>query len=243
MSFSPDLSWDDAVVVTISDASFCQEQDQLDGNTRNVKSQQACITALAPGNTVHAEKFELGFDENQKSLSQYIDGRSLRTVQCCRTWIANTSYHRRHERTAQYSSVGGNGFCSNGTRLVRSSLKQLIWDNRGDCDEEVDGSNGDYPRWVDTSAMLSDCLMKTMTSCWLNETFNTGIFVFRPTEESLGIKAKTRSGEHRRKEKNGCKILTIDISRVCNARRDCKIEHDFIEPDFVPVKFLSLSET
>ena len=119
MSFSPDFSWDDAVVVTISDASFCQEQDQLDGNTRNVKSQQACITALAPGNTVNAEKFELGFDENQKSLSQYIDGRSLRTVQCCRTWIANSSYHRRHERTAQYSSVGGNGLCSNGTRLVR----------------------------------------------------------------------------------------------------------------------------
>ena len=24
-----------------------------------------------------------------------------------------------------------------------SALKQLIWDNRGDCDEEVDGSKGD----------------------------------------------------------------------------------------------------
>ena len=27
-------------------------------------------------------------------------------------------------------------------------LKQLIWDNRDDCDEEVDGSNGDYSRWI-----------------------------------------------------------------------------------------------
>ena len=27
-------------------------------------------------------------------------------------------------------------------------LKQLISDNRDDCDEEVDGSNGDYPRWI-----------------------------------------------------------------------------------------------
>ena len=38
-----------------------------------------------------------------------------------------------------------------------SALKQLIWDNREDCDEEVDESKGDYPRWINTSAMLSDC--------------------------------------------------------------------------------------
>ena len=33
--FSPALSWDDAVVVTISDASFCQGQEQLDGIIQN----------------------------------------------------------------------------------------------------------------------------------------------------------------------------------------------------------------
>ena len=57
-----------------------------------------------------------------------------------------------------------------------SALKQLIWDNRDDCDEEVDGSKGDYPRWIDTSAMLSDCLTKTMTSCQLTETLSAGNF-------------------------------------------------------------------
>ena len=36
--------------------------------------------------------------------------------------------------------------------------EQLIWDNRDDCDEENDGSKGYYHRWIDTSAMLSDCL-------------------------------------------------------------------------------------
>ena len=41
-----------------------------------------------------------------------------------------------------------------------SALKQLIWDNRHDCDEEIDGSKADDPRW-----MLSDCLAKTMTFC------------------------------------------------------------------------------
>ena len=49
-----------------------------------------------------------------------------------------------------------------------SPLKQLIWDNRDDCDEEVEISKGDHPRWIDTSAMLSDCITKTMTSCRLN---------------------------------------------------------------------------
>ena len=73
-----------------------------------------------------------------------------------------------------------------------SALKQLIWCNRDDCDEEVDGSKRDYPRWIDTSAMLSDCLTKTMTSGRLNETLSTGIFDMRLTDESLAIKAKSR---------------------------------------------------
>ena len=45
-----------------------------------------------------------------------------------------------------------------------SALKRLIWDNRDDCDEEVDGPKGDYPRWIDTSSMLADCSTKTITS-------------------------------------------------------------------------------
>ena len=39
-----------------------------------------------------------------------------------------------------------------------SALKQLIRDNRDDCDEEVGGSKGDHPRWIDTSAMLGRLL-------------------------------------------------------------------------------------
>ena len=78
-----------------------------------------------------------------------------------------------------------------------SALKQLIRDNRDNCDEEVDGSKGDYPRWMGTSAMLSDCSAKTMTFCQWTDTLSTCIFNMRPTEESLAIKAKKiGSGEH-----------------------------------------------
>ena len=75
--------------MTINGASSCQEQEQIDGVTQNFKSQQACITALAFGNALNAEKMlihssvELEFDENQKSLSQYTDGRRSCIVQYC----------------------------------------------------------------------------------------------------------------------------------------------------------------
>ena len=52
--FSPDSSFDDAVVATITDASFCEEQEQLVGITQDSKPQQACITALALGNSLNA---------------------------------------------------------------------------------------------------------------------------------------------------------------------------------------------
>ena len=124
--------------------------------------------------------------------------------------------------------MGRNSFRSNGSRLVRrlrkslfsfdipenqtsrvdnkplaidfSALKQLIWDNRDDCDEEVDGSKGDYLRWMDTSAMLSDCSTKMMNCGRLNETLSTGIFDMRPAEESLAIKAKNRKWRASNKE-------------------------------------------
>ena len=42
--------------MAISDASFCQELERIHGVTQNFKSQQGCITALAPGNALNAEK-------------------------------------------------------------------------------------------------------------------------------------------------------------------------------------------
>ena len=81
-----------------------------------------------------------------------------------------------------------------------SALKQLIWDNRDDCDDEVHGPKGDNLRWVDTSAMLSDRISKTMTFCRLNETLSTSSFDMRPTEESLDIKARNRKWRAPKKE-------------------------------------------
>ena len=64
----------------------------------------------------------------------------------------------------------------------------------------IDRSKGDYPHWIDTSAVLSDCLTKTMTPCQLIETLSTGIFDIRPTEERLAIEAKNSKWRALRKE-------------------------------------------
>ena len=81
-----------------------------------------------------------------------------------------------------------------------SALKRLMCDKRDVCDKEVDGSKGDYPRWIDTSAMLSDCLTKTMTLCRLTETSCTGIFDMGSTESSFAINAKKRKWKASKEE-------------------------------------------
>ena len=80
--FSPDFCWDDAVVVTICDASFCQEQEQIDGVTQNFESQQACITALALGNALNAEKM----------LIHPLSWSSTRIRRVCRSTLMAEAY-------------------------------------------------------------------------------------------------------------------------------------------------------
>ena len=154
------------------------------------------------------------FDDNQRSLSQYTDGRSLRTLQRIRATIVDMrgQLNIRHWEDTTSAAIGHfwltdceslfAQLVSPNTKQVDnkrlaidlSALTQLIWDNRDDCDEEVDGSKGVYRRWI------CDCLTKTMTSCQLNETLSTNIFDMRPTQESLAIKAKNRKWRASNKE-------------------------------------------
>ena len=188
--FSPASSWDDAVVVTTSDVSFCQEQEQLDGITQKLKSQQACIATLASGSALNA----------QKLLIHPLSWSSTRIKRACRSTLMAEAYALsnavEHGLRTTAAIVDGSIFVNGRKRLLQqwglvqftdcesllaqsispntkqidnkrlaidlSALKQLIWKNLGDCVEEVGGSKGHYPRWIDTSAMLSG-FAKTMT--------------------------------------------------------------------------------
>ena len=50
---SPGVAWDDAVVCTITDASFCNETIEVDGVPEPGRSQQGYIVCLAPAGIVN----------------------------------------------------------------------------------------------------------------------------------------------------------------------------------------------
>ena len=68
--------------MTISEASFCQEQEPIDGVTQNFKSQEACITALALGNALNAEKI----------LIHLLSWGSTRITKVCRSTLMAEAY-------------------------------------------------------------------------------------------------------------------------------------------------------
>ena len=68
--------------MTICDASFSQEQEQIDGVPQNFKSQQACMTALAPGNALNAEKM----------LIHPLSWSSTRIRRVCRSTLVAEAY-------------------------------------------------------------------------------------------------------------------------------------------------------
>ena len=85
-----------------------------------------------------------------------------------------------------------------------SALRQQIWECARERTETIDYLTGDYPRWIDTSAMIADPLTKVMKADKMIKTFETGIFDMTPTEESLRIKEKNRECRSalRKKTKN-----------------------------------------
>ena len=60
--------------------------------------------------------------------------------------------------------------------------------------------SGDYPRWVDTSAMLVDPLTKILPSDMLVKALNTGVYDMRATAESTMIKEKNRKSRQAKRE-------------------------------------------
>ena len=88
------------------------------------------------------------------------------------------------------------------------ALRQQIWEREGERTEVVEHSFGDYPRWIDTSTMLSDPLTKDMNSDRLTQTFMTGVFDMVPTPESLMIKEKNRLLRRSKKDSDGGTVKT-----------------------------------
>ena len=149
----------------------------------------------------------------------------LRIVQCCWTSLANSGCYRWHERTAQYSSMGGNGFCSNGTCLVYRLWKsffcslgvsQYRTSQQQTFDDWLVSSETTYlgqpwwlwwrSRWIEGRYSLLDWHVRNAVRLRNEDddilliVWNVDIFDLRPTEESLAIKATDRKWRALNKE-------------------------------------------
>ena len=115
-----------------------------------------------------------------------------------------------------------------------SALQQLIWDNRDDCDEKVDGSNGDYPRWIDTSAMLTDCSKKTKNS-YLRDEIHCGKSHYQSQKQTV---------EHRTKSKKNDRWIPTNDTLIAPELNIgiAKFRQNIIEFDTTLVEMLSTSE-
>ena len=194
--FSLGFPWNDAVVATISDAVSVKNRSS------STESLRISSHKLALGNALNAEKMLI----HPLSWSSTRIRRVCRSTLMAETYaLSNAVEHGLRTRATvvdmrgqlnirQWAAIE-HVWCTDCESLFShlispnikqvdnkrsaldlSALKQLICDNRDDCDEKVDGSKGDYPCWTDTSATLADCLTKTKNSCRLNQTLGTGIF-------------------------------------------------------------------
>ncbi len=87
-------------------------------------------------------------------------------------------------------------------RIDMMALRQQIWERGGERTGTVDHSSGDYPRWIDTSTMLADPLMKAMKSDRLDACLKSGVFDMKPTQESLQIKARNQKIRRMKRSKD-----------------------------------------
>jgi hypothetical protein len=216
-------SWDDAVVCTITDASFCNEQVLADGVITKDHSQQGYIVCLAPPNmlnaetaiihpiawsstvirrvcraTLMAEAFALtkGVEAGARIRAAIVDAKGKLNP---KNWEESAAAHMSHVWLTDCDSLYEHLMSPKNTQIDNkrlsidlAALRQDIWERNGERTGVIDSSSGDYPRWIDTSAMLADPLTKVMSAQRLDDTMMTGFFDIRPTAESLAIKERNR---------------------------------------------------
>ena len=254
------ISWENAIVVTVSDASFAQETIiEHDGNEKPHRTQKAymillCDPAILDNDTAgcHIWAWRSLTDkrvcratlqgEAHGMLSGTEMGDRLRAIitDChgqipdMRNWQENSSKFMRHIWMSDCESLVSHLKNPKNERLdnVRLSidiqgLKTMLW-------EKADGTPLDdlmpeatcenAVRWIDTSAMIVDCLTKRMDPTVLIRLMRTGTLNLQPTVESE--LAKLRKQKNRKAKKLADQdaaesVGYLSLSRYIQKRYDC----------------------
>ena len=123
-------------------------------SSRTLESQQAGITALELGDALNAVRM----------LIHDLNWSLTRIRRVCRSSLMIEAYIL-YNVVDQGLRTRAVVFEMRGQLIIHQTidlpaLKQFIWDNRDDCDEEADGLKNCYSCWVDTPVTLSDYLPK-----------------------------------------------------------------------------------
>ena len=137
-----------------------------------------------------------GTESGTRIRAALVDARGLLDIS---NWEESAGSHMSHVWTTDCDSLYEhliapklNQIDNKRLAIDIMALRQLVWERKGERTQVVDSSSGDYPRWVDTSAMIADPLTKAMSSERLMNCMATGVLDLKPTAESLMVKAKNR---------------------------------------------------
>jgi hypothetical protein len=219
-------------MVTVTDASFCNEIEYLKGQKLKYRSQQGYMCVLANpgflnaetsiihpmcwgstiikrvcGSTLMAETYAMkaGHARGDRLRAAIVDARGLLDP---KDWESSAADNMLHVWVTDCDSlyehlVSNNPGSVDDKRLGidLAILRQFIWERENASDlEPATEVSGDYPRWVDTSAMLVDPLTKILPSDMLVKALNTGVYDMRATAESTMIKEKNRKSRQAKRE-------------------------------------------
>ena len=186
-------------MITITDVSFRNES-----TFRRQKGRMTFLAGLDSfgknGTEVHLIEAETsvlsdGVEESMRLRVVLADAQdvSLRTDWECHAvrfmrnvWMVDCNSLSVHLRDVTFTK------CSDKRLSIDlSALRQMVWlTPDGELREEIGSVQSDMMRWIETSCMVADCLIKRMPSDRLCECLRSYWLDLLPTEESVLFKMK-----------------------------------------------------
>ena len=229
------FDFQDAVLVTVTDASFANEEKRA--TTCEIfprRSQMGRFTLLADSriwtHPMESVPFAvLGYKsslikrvcrstlqaETQSLTGGVEEGDRLRAAITLmkgieeKDWLTASRENLRHLWLTDCASL--EQYCNRPVaagaedkrlEIDLEALRQPLWeDPAGNPKDSLGESQTEQLRWIDTSAMLSDCLTKQMASDFLLKSLQTCVLVTAPTPESMLAKMAKQKGRAKAREK------------------------------------------
>ena len=225
------FKWEDAILVTMSDANFAKEQAAIDSDTMLAnRSQRAHMLMLAAPELwdgseadAHVLSFKSAIirrvckstlvSEGQGIIKAVDDAHRIRATMAdmdgrpdLQNWEGSSAVTRRClwlsdcEDVVSHLTSPYQRHCEDGRLAIDiSSLRQLLWEKPdGSLRENIDEDATDKLSWIDTSAMLVDCMTKRMRGDAMREFLQSGRLSLNATDKGILQKMKKKSAQARK---------------------------------------------